>query len=459
MAQVLRIAAVSLAGAILYLAGIVNSMVIYEPSRLGAVIVVIAMAASIALVVGALLRTSPEESGGVARSHEPQARPVIVRVAWGFICVMALVSLAWLSGVPRQRGFDWTPYHNDAIALNECAADQVLAGRTPYPHVDLFACYSERALGPDRTTPLRRGLFADVAIYPTDDQLDAVWALRSRGEGQNVEFVWRPSYPALSFIAIAPWVALGWDTNVLYLLCLGAAAVLIVRRTGPLLRPWMITGLLGATSLVAFTVGGSADLLYALPLVGAWLWRERGWSAVAYGIAAATKQIAWFFAPFLLIGWAAQHGWREAFRRAAIAAVTFAIANAPLAVPDPGAWLAGIVTPVIEPMFARGAGLVFLGINGVGPLLPNAAYLALEILAFAAAVAVAWRERRRSPELGIALAVVPLYFAHRSLFSYFFLLPLFAFAALARVPALGPAPEQARARGAVTLFAAPAERG
>src|SRR5439155_233983 len=81
--------------------------------------------------------------------------------------------------------------------------------------------------GADRTTPLRLGEFASVAVYPTDDQLDAAWDLRAR-EGGNVEFVSRPSYPALSFLLIIPFVALGWDTNRLYVLCLIAAMALVV---------------------------------------------------------------------------------------------------------------------------------------------------------------------------------------------------------------------------------------
>ena len=449
-----RIAAASVAGAILYYAGIVNAIVIYEPSRVGAILVVAAIGISLALLVIALRGT------GTREGEPPATRGArwLMRGTWLFVCVMALVSLAWIWSAPRQRAFDWTPYHNDAIVLNECAAQALLAGRHPYRDVDLFECYGERRLGPDRTTPLRRGLFADVAVYPDDDQLDSAWALRSRGEGENVEFVWRPSYPSVSFLAIAPWVAAGWDTNVFYLLCLIAAMALVLVRGAPQLRPWLLTALLGATSTVAFTVGGSSDLLYALPLVAAWLWRERGWSALTYGLAAATKQIAWFFAPFLFLQWLHALGPREALRRAAIAAATFLGLNAPWLLTDPGAWIAGVLTPVAEPMFPRGAGLVFLGANDVGPLLPNAAYLALEAGAYAAALFVAWRERARSPELGIVIAAIPLYFAHRSLFSYFFLLPLFALAGLARRPARALAPDRARRSAALTLFAVPAQR-
>src|SRR5947207_2621128 len=62
---------------------------------------------------------------------------------------------------------------------------------------------------------------------------------------------------------------------------------------------------------------------------------------------------------------------------------------------------------------------------------------------------------RTSPEIGAVLAVIPLFFAWRSLFSYFFLLPLFAFAAVARMPLGDLVVERARRFGALTIFAAP----
>lgn len=452
--MLLRIAAASIGGAVLYYAGIVNSIVIYEPSRGGAAIVVAAIGAAL-LLLGLALRGTARPDSDVLGDRTSRWS---MRGAWLFICVMALVSLAWIWTAPRQRGFDWTPYHNDAIVLNECASELVLAGKQPYRDLDLFACYRARGIGPDRTTPLRQGLFSGVRIYPSDDELDAAWALRAQGKGENLEFVERVSYPALSFVTIAPWVAAGWDTNILYLLCLVAAGALVLVRAAPPARPWLLTGLLGATSTVAFTVGGSSDLLYALPLVAAWLWRERGWSALAYGVAAATKQIAWFFAPFLFLQWLHALGLREALRRAGVATVMFLVFNAPWLLSDPAGWVAGVLTPVVEPMFPRGAGVVFLGTNGVGPLLPTLVHAAAEAVVYVACLVVAWRERERSPELGVVLAVVPLYFAHRSLFSYFFLVPLFALAGLSRRPLWSLAPEQARRAGALTIFALPAPR-
>ncbi len=444
-------AAIAVAGATLYYAGLLNSIVIQRPERPGAIAVVIAIGAALVVLIVAVRGT------GRGDAETPPVHPRLHRLVWLFASVMALVSIAWIADVPRQRSSDWTPYHNDAIALNECAARLVLEGRDPYASLDIFDCYARLGIGANRTTPLRRGQFADVVVYPTDDQLDRAWAQRER-DGGNVEFVTRPSYPALSFLLITPFVALGWDTNRLYVLCLIAAMALVVLRTPTGLRPFMLTAVLGAASLAAFTVSGSADLLYVLPLAAAWLWRERRWSALAYGIAAATKQLAWFFAPFYLIAVVTMHGWREGLRRSAIAAAVFAATNLPFILWHPADWLEGVMTPLSEPMFPRGAGIIFLGTNGGLPLLPASAYLALEALCALVCLAIAWRSRRTSPELGVVLALIPLFFAWRSLFSYFFLVPLFAAVAVARMPLGDLTPERARAAGALTLFALPARR-
>ncbi len=447
MRLLLRIAAVAVAGAMLFEAGTVNGLVQLEPSAAGGLFTALAVAAALLVLAMALTGTGR----GDATVAAPAALVTPMRLVFLFVAVTTLVGLAWLRGIPYPPLHDPTPFHNDAIALNECAAQTLMAGTDPYAERGLFRCYDARGLGPDRTTPLRRGPFADVEIYPTEDQMGAAWKERDDGP-----FVWRVSYPSLSFLLLVPWVALGVDSNVLYVLCLLLAMALVLVRAPAGSRPFLLTGLLAAVSLTAFTVGGSADLLYALPLVAAWLWRERRWRAVALGIAVSVKQLAWPFAAFYLIQVLAQHGWREATRRAGIAAGLFAIVNAPFVLWDAQAWALGVLTPVSEPMFPRGVGFVALGINGAGPLLSATAYLVLEAVAAAAVLAVAWRTRRTSPELGVVLAMVPLYFAWRSLFSYFFLLPLFAFAGLARMPAGELSADIARASGALTVIAMPA---
>jgi hypothetical protein len=454
MRVLIRLVAITLAGAVLYYAGIVNAMVIYDPNPYGALLVVGGIAAGIAMLVAALLG----DARGDAATPPDRRYVRLHRIAWLVASVMALVGASWFLAVPRQHGDDWTPYHNDAIALNECAARLLLDGRDPYTDLDVFTCYARLGIGADRTTPLRQGLFARDGFYPSDGELDAVWKIRSHESAANVEFESKLSYPSLSFVLIAPWVALGWDTNTLYVLCLVAAMGLVILRAPASLRAFVLTGLLGAASLAAFTVGGSADLLYTLPLVAAWLWRERSWSGLLLGVACATKQIAWFFVPFYLLATASRLGWKVALRRAFASAAVFAVVNLPFIVHDPQAWLAGVTAPVADPMFPRGAGLIFLVTNGLLPLWPPLAYTGLEIAAFAICVLLAWRARRTSPELGAVLAMVPLFFAYRSLFSYFFLLPLFAFAGLVRMPVGDLRPELARAAGAITLFAFPSRQ-
>ncbi|MDQ2952603.1 MAG: hypothetical protein M3R54_10110 [Chloroflexota bacterium] len=450
MRALFRIAAIAVAGAALYYAGLLNSIVVQRPERPGAATVVLAIGAALAVTTAALRGT------GQGDALTAPAHTRLHRLTWLFICVMAVISMAWLSSMPRQHSDDWTPYHNDAIALNDCAARLVLDGKDPYATLDIFSCYGALGIGADRTTPLRLGEFADITVYPNDEQLDRAWALRQQSGG-NVEFVTRPSYPALSFLLLVPFVALGIDSNYLYLGCLLAAMALIVWRASATLRPFVLTGLLGASCLAAFTVGGSADLLYALPLVAAWIWRHRLGGGVAFGIATAIKQIAWFVAPFYFIAVLATSGWRKAVAQAGVAVAIFAATNLPFVAWHPADWLAGVLTPVVEPMFARGAGIIFLGTNGGLPLLPVSAYFALEAIAMVACLFVAWRTRRSSPELGIALALIPLYFAYRSLFSYFFLIPLFAFAGLVRMPLGELTVQRAREAGALTIFALPAK--
>jgi len=165
-----RLAAVAVAGAALYFAGLLNGIVIEHPGRPGAGAVVIAIGAAIVVLAIAV--------SGSARDLTTARHAWLLRGTWAVVCVMALVGLSWLVGMPRQHSDDWTPYHNDAIALNACAARLVLQGRNPYTDLDLFSCYRSLGIGSDRTTPLRRGLFADEVIYPNDDELDRAWDLR-----------------------------------------------------------------------------------------------------------------------------------------------------------------------------------------------------------------------------------------------------------------------------------------
>ena len=454
MRALVRLAGIAVVGIALFYAGTANGILLMRPDPLGAALVSIVVAWCLALLVWLVSGTGRGDAASTASARVRRG----LRVVWLTVVVFAGIGVAMLLGVLAPAQPDATPYHNDAIALNECAARMVLRGQNPYASLDLFACYEELGIGPDRTTPLRRGLFRDVTIYPNEEQLQAVWALRRSTPAENVEFEWRPSYPALSILALVPWVRLGLDSNLLSALLLTVGIALIVARTEGTLRPFMVTAVLGSVCLFASTVGGATDLFYATPLLVAWLWRERRWSAAAVGVAVSMKQLAWFVAPYYFLATLHERGWREALRRVGIAGAVFVASNLPFVLADAGAWFSGVATPVLQPMFPRGLGIIALATNGAMPLPPSWLFVALEALAFAGGLIVAWVYRRRAPEVGIVLAYVPLYLAWRSLFSYFFLLPLFAAAALARMPAGALAPEHAAESGAIALAEGPRAR-
>ncbi len=453
MRALIRLAGVGVVGIALYYLGEAHGALLNQPRPRADAVVLSVVALAMALVLLVWLVSGTGRGDG--RDPAPRSLRRVLRALWVGVTVYAFVGVATFFTMLAVTEPDGTPYHNDAIALNQCAAWLVLEGKDPYVALDIFSCYDRLGIGPDRTTPLRRGLFRDVTVYPTDDQLWSIWTLRQDDPASNVEFEWHPSYPALAFLMLVPWVMFGLDPNHLSVILLLIAMGLVIARTERSARGLMLTALLSSIVVIAWTIGGSSDLLYATPLLAAWLWRERRWSAVALGVACATKQLAWFAAPYYLMQVIARDGWREAARRTGIAAVIFVLANAPFALRDPAAWLAGITAPVREPMFPRGAGLIFLATGGGLPLLPPLAYALLEGGMTLGLLAVAWRARRSSPQAGIVLAYVPLFFAWRSLFSYFFLLPLFAAGAVAGMPLGVPEVARVASAGAVALVGGP----
>ena len=114
------------------------------------------------------------------------------------------------------------------------------------------------------------------------------------------------------------------------------------------------------------------------------------------------------------------YGWKECVYRLAIAGSIGLAINLPFILWNPQAWLAGILAPVVDPMFPMGVGLVNLSATHLIPFLPKWAYTALEGMTMLAALVWYWRICKRIPEAAMLLAVLPLFFAWRSLASYFY---------------------------------------
>src|SRR2546427_10605419 len=150
MRALARVAAIASAGATLYYAGLVNSIVQTDAARPGATWVVIAIGAALAMLVAAVTGTGRGYAATSAR------RIGWHRAAWGFVSLLALVGMSWFWDLPRQKSFDWTPSPNDPIALNQCSARLLGARRDPDPALDLFASSGPLSTEPSRTTPPRR---------------------------------------------------------------------------------------------------------------------------------------------------------------------------------------------------------------------------------------------------------------------------------------------------------------
>jgi len=141
---------------------------------------------------------------------------------------------------------------------------------------------------------------------------------------------------------------------------------------------------------------------------------------VYFGLALASKQIAWYFAPFYLIMIWRHYGFKEAIYRMAIASGLGLLINLPFIMWDWKAWLAGVMAPVADPMFPMGVGLINLSDTHLLPYLPQTVYALLEGVAMLLVLVWYWHICRKRPEAALLLAFLPLFFAWRSLSSYFY---------------------------------------
>jgi hypothetical protein len=153
--------------------------------------------------------------------------------------------------------------------------------------------------------------------------------------------------------------------------------------------------------------------------------------AVCLGLAAATNQLAWFIAPFLLAGIFLSARTRVGGRPAraivarylAIALLTFAAINAPFIAWGPGAWLSGVFAPITQHAVPYGQGLIGL------TTLDRIGGGALEFYAYGAALlylallGLFWTDFPRLGRCVLIFPVAALYASERSLAEYW-LVPL-----------------------------------
>src|SRR5712692_3985963 len=365
-----------------------------------------------------------------------QQEPLLVQKhprRWQRIIVMLLL-IASLGGAAEivtsvVMDFFITPiYRNDGTSLDMNAAILLVQGRDPYADSNILEVVQRFSILPIWTTPLREGQFASSDSYPTPDQLGSVLA-QDLKTGKAPEFESKVSYPAFSFLSLVPFVLIKTNNALpLYLICYFLIVFIGWKKLRPEMRPWLILLSLANVSMLTSVLNGNADMLYILLILLAWLLRDaRWWSVICLGLAFATKQLAWFFIPFYAILIWRHAGLKEATGRLSMAGIVALAINLPFILWNPHAWLAGVLAPVADPMYPMGVGLVALSSTPALPLLPGVVYAALEALAMLFCIAWYWRICKSRPEAAMLLAVLPLFFAFRSLPSYFYCaaLPLF----------------------------------
>jgi hypothetical protein len=346
---------------------------------------------------------------------------------------------------------DTERYSIDAAAATDCATQQFLHGHDPYTNVHMLTCLNEHGLAFNQTTPKRAGAFWRFSTFPTADSTasgvgaahfeNLMWdryrkdlALEKKNPTYAApEFETRFNYPGGAIlIGVIAWTFGVRDLVGLFLASILIASWLIYRRADPRIRLVTALLLLGDTPLLLDSAVGATDVLYALILVMYWQVRERPIAAgLLLGLAAATRQQAWFFLPyFLYLGWRTG-GWRDLWRRALPAIATFVACNLPFFVLNPGDWLAGVTGPMTDPLFAQGVGLIALSIaflkQQIGPPL---LYALLEIAGIALAFRLFMARCMTAPGLAMLLPLLPIALAWRSLHTYFLILPLLATAVL-----------------------------
>ena len=424
-------ASLLLAGASLLSSDDVNYSRGFNPLAL---VEVACFAAALGLLLAVTLDLAPERAPwrrwvGARWLAPARALATVVMAA------LALLSFLLTMGFLNTALFQPTAraYWNDVISFNAANAQAVLAGRNPYTdNANFVAALTRYPQAP--ATPIQGPIFGYGYAYPFLPHVFAIDKAYMRDPAAYAA-AFDPatlhSYPALSFLLYTPLVALGQDILWLHLLAYAGLFAWLVMMAPRPQRGWVALAAGAALTIPLSTLMLDTEIICLVFLFIAWRYRERRWvSALALGLGCAFKQYCWLFAPFLLVDALLRHGWREALRRAMIAAAAFLAPNLPFIALSPGAWLASVFLPVTGRLFPQGMGLVALSLGRFLPGWPPLVYAVAELLAFAGAMWLFVRYWHELRESALLLALAPLVFAFRSPANYFAVAPWLALYAL-----------------------------
>lgn len=324
--------------------------------------------------------------------------------------------------------------YNDSTALIHQATESLLDGKNPYAESNIITAMYKVSGSYDKVTPIKTGRFAGAFPYPEADEIEQLWQEAAENP-MNVppEFETGLNYPAGSFLLAAPFFLLGVDNlGLINLIFALPILVYVVIKAPRDLRVFLVAALLISLGLWNLLASGGAGFLVFLFLLLAWLLpRKHLWlSALFMGVAIATKQIAWFFIPFYIIFIFNIVGTKRTLAAFAIVAGVFLAVNAPFIISDPELWISSVIFPTTANLFPWGTGIVSLVSSGVIEIQSPLIFTALEIIVGVIAIVWYWYNCQRYPNSGLLLAILPLFFAWRSLWAYFFYIDIIILAGI-----------------------------
>jgi hypothetical protein len=324
--------------------------------------------------------------------------------------------------------------YNDATALSHQAAENVLHGKNPYAESNIVNAMLEYDGSIDKITPLREGRLANIFPYPDITQLERLWEdISATPEIVPPEVESRFNYPAGCFLLPAAFIWMGIeDFRIIYLILIVPAFIYIIWRVRSGLRLLLVGAIIISVELWYSLAAGETGYLYFPFLLMAWvLYKRNLWaSALFMAGAVAIKQLTWFVFPFyLLLVWRTM-GDKKALAVLLITAGVFVASNAAFIVSDPELWMKSVLSPMTENMFPIGVGIVTLVTGGVLDIHTALPFGILELIVLIAGLVWYFLNCRRYPHTGPVLAVLPLFFAWRSLWGYFFYIDIIILAAV-----------------------------
>ncbi|UCE98312.1 MAG: hypothetical protein JSV74_03030 [Dehalococcoidia bacterium] len=322
-----------------------------------------------------------------------------------------------------QTNIDNVFTYNDSAALCHQAVQNTLDGYNPYEKSNIAKAIVEFNVPVDNITPLRQGEFAEAFPYPEKEKLDEIWqeAINSSGDIPE-ELESKLNYPAGGIVMSIPFFLIGLDdVRIIGFLYFLPALFYAILKTPKHLRFILAAAILVSLEFWSSWINGGAGVFVFPFMLLAWiLWKKQtNLSALFMGLAISMKQIAWFFLIFYLILIMKTMGIRKLFVVTFILAFAFLAINIPFIIDEPELWVNSIFAPVLDNLFPLGVGIISFISTGFIDIQSPVIFTIMEIIVLLIAAIWYFYNCRRYPYTGLVLALIPLFFAWRSLPAYF----------------------------------------